>query len=237
LLEKLGQRGHEALKKEIEISTILNHKHIVRLYDTIKTEKNNYLIFEFCGGGDLKSYLTEKRRLSEPVAQRFMHQICSGLQYLYCQNIMHRDLKLQNILMTERFDSANLKLADFGLAKRQETKDDLFETICGTPIYMAPELQRHENYTEKADLWSLGIILYEMVTGMPPFIAKNREELKKAIERGRLVIPPDVKISPPCLNLIHCLLQNDVGTRIQWKDLFEHPFIKFDEKTFKAYYE
>ena len=84
LMEKLGPRGQEALNKEIEISSILNHKHIVRLYDTIKTDKNNYLIFEFCGGGDLKSYLTEKRRLSEPVAQRFMHQICSGLQYLYC---------------------------------------------------------------------------------------------------------------------------------------------------------
>lgn len=101
---------------------------------------------------------------------------------------------------------AILKLADFGLAKRQESKDDLFETICGTPIYMAPELQRQEQYTEKADLWSLGVILYEMVTGMPPFIAKNREELKKAIQRGKIVTPPDLKISPPCLNLIQCLL-------------------------------
>lgn len=84
LIEKLGPRGQEALKKEIEISTILNHKHIVRLFDFMKSEKNNYLVFDYCGGGDLKSYLNEKRRLAEPVAQRFMHQICSGLQYLYC---------------------------------------------------------------------------------------------------------------------------------------------------------
>ena len=88
---------------------------------------------------------------------------------------MHRDLKLQNILLTEKSDNAQLKLADFGLAKRQENKEDLFETICGTPIYMAPELQRNENYSEKADLWSLGVILFEMVAGVPPFPAANRE--------------------------------------------------------------
>ena len=72
---------------------------------------------------------------------------------------------------------------------------------------------------------------------MPPFIAKNREELKKAIERGRIVIPSDVKVSPPCLDLISRLLKQDVGMRIQWKDLFEHPFIQPDEKTYKAYYD
>lgn len=116
--------------------------------------------------------------------------------------------------MTEKSDGAILKLADFGLARRVESKEDLFETICGTPIYMAPELQRHENYTEKADLWSLGIILYEMVIGMPPFIAKTRDELKKAIERGRIVVPPDVKLSPACLDLISGLLKQHVDMRI-----------------------
>jgi serine/threonine-protein kinase ULK2 len=115
---------------------------------------------------------------------------------------MHRDLKLQNILLTEKSEETILKLADFGLAKRQETKEDLFNTICGTPIYMAPELQKQQKYTEKADLWSLGVILFELIAGFPPFIASTRDGLKKVIEVGKITFPPDLKVSPACLNLI-----------------------------------
>lgn len=88
---------------------------------------------------------------------------------------MHRDLKLQNILLTERSENATLKLADFGLAKRYDNKEDLFATTCGTPIYMAPELHRHEQYTDKADLWSVGVIIFEMIVGYAPFSAQNTE--------------------------------------------------------------
>lgn len=84
-------------------------------------------------------------------------------------------MKPQNILLTEKTENAILKIADFGLARRYETKEDLFETTCGTPIYMAPELQRQEKYTEKADLWSVGVIMFELIVGFPPFIAANRE--------------------------------------------------------------
>lgn len=208
LQAKLGEKGKEALAKEINISSLLAHKNIVRLYDTVKTVNNNYLMFEYCGGGDLREYIKDlpKKRVTEVVAQRFMYQIASALKFLYGHNILHRDLKLQNILMTEKNENARLKLADFGLAKRQENKEDLFETICGTPIYMAPELQRNENYTEKADLWSMGVILFEMIAGMPPFPASNREQLKKAIERGVIKFPQDVQLSQFCSGLIFSLL-------------------------------
>lgn len=88
----------------------------------------------------MRTFLREKQRFSEVVAQRFMKQIADALKYLYLNNIIHRDLKLQNILLTEKSETAMIKLADFGLAKRYETDEDLFETACGTPIYMAPEV-------------------------------------------------------------------------------------------------
>jgi serine/threonine-protein kinase ULK/ATG1 len=97
-------------------------------------------VLEFCGGGDMRSFLKEQGRLSEVAAQRFMRQIASALQCLYRHNIVHRDLKPQNILLTEKSENGIVKLADFGLAKRYESNEDLFETACGTPIYMAPEI-------------------------------------------------------------------------------------------------
>lgn len=233
ITEKLGPKGPETLKKEVDISKIFNHANIVRLYDFIQTEKNNYLVFEYCGGGDLREFLKEKRRLTEPVVQRFMRQIASALQYLYMHNIMHRDLKLQNILLTEKSENAILKLADFGLAKRYDNKEDLFDTTCGTPIYMAPELHRQEQYTDKADLWSVGVIMFEMIVGFPPFAASNRVELKKVIEKGTIAFPKDVKVTDCCLTLIKALLQQNVATRMSWKDFFEHPFVKYDDKAFK----
>jgi serine/threonine-protein kinase ULK/ATG1 len=118
LQDKLGPKGQETLKKEVDITKLLNHPNIVRLIDYIRTENNNYLVFEYCGGGDLRGFLKSKSRLTEPVAQRFMRQIGDALKYLYTNNIIHRDLKPQNIMLTEKVETATLKLADFGLAKR-----------------------------------------------------------------------------------------------------------------------
>lgn len=107
-----------------------------------------------------------------------MFQIAQALKYLYQNSIVHRDLKLQNILLSEKSFNATIKLADFGLARQYESKEDLFETTCGTPIYMAPEIQKGETYDEKADLWSVGVILFELIAGFPPFNGRNKAELK-----------------------------------------------------------
>ena len=99
-----------------------------------------------------------------------------GLSYCRKIGIFHRDLKLQNILLSDKTPDAVLKIADFGLAKdTSNQQEDLFETQVGTPIYMAPEIQKKQTYTSKSDLWSLGVILFELLTGIPPFIGKTRE--------------------------------------------------------------
>jgi serine/threonine-protein kinase ULK/ATG1 len=150
---------------------------------------------------------------------------------------VHRDLKPQNILLTDNREQGDIKLADFGLAKRYESNEDLFETNCGTPIYMAPEIQRGEQYSDKADLWSVGVILFELVAGFPPFFGKNKLELRQNIENGKYKLPPGVKITECCLHLICLLLQSKVEDRISWNNFFEHPFIKTDEKIYSQIYE
>lgn len=137
------------------------------------TKSNHYLFLELCSGGDLRGYLKEKVRLPEVEVQSFMQQIVSGMKYLYQNNIVHRDLKLQNILLTEKSPNAILKIADFGLAKQYDNNDDVFETKCGTPIYMAPEVGKGK-YDDKADLWSLGVMLFELVAGVPPFMGRDQ---------------------------------------------------------------
>jgi serine/threonine protein kinase len=129
---------------------------------------------EFCGGGDLKQLLKEHGRFNEFQVQYFMRQIASALKCIHQQNIVHRDLKPQNILLTEKSTNSQLKLADFGLAKAYEKEDELFETNCGTPIYMAPEIQMALPYTDKADLWSVGVIMFELLAGVPPFTGQNK---------------------------------------------------------------
>ncbi|CDW82865.1 protein kinase superfamily protein [Stylonychia lemnae] len=232
LESQLGLKAQDTLQKELSLTQLLRHKNIVKFVQFMRTQKNNYIFLEYCGGGDMRSFLQERKRLSEIDAQRFMKQIADALKYLYQNNIIHRDLKLQNILLTEKSEKATLKLADFGLARRYQS-EDLFETTCGTPIYMAPEIQRKETYDQKADLWSVGVILFELVAGVPPFMGRNREELKLNVEKGNYRFPPGVQVSKICLHLISQLLQSKSEDRIQWTDFFAHPFVAYDEKIFK----
>ena len=150
----------------------------------------------------MRSFLKDKRRFDEVTVQRFMKQIADALKQLYKNNIVHRDLKLQNILLSEKDEHTTIKLADFGLARHYENEEDLFETSCGTPIYMAPEIQKGQKYGEKGDLWSVGVILFELLAGFPPFTGKNKMELRANIDKGYYKLPPDVKVSVICLNLI-----------------------------------
>ena len=136
-------------------------------------------------------------------------------------------------MITEKSDTAVIKLADFGLARHYETAEDLFETSCGTPIYMAPEIQRGQPYNEQADLWSVGIILFELIAGFPPFTGRNRAELKVNIAKGTYRFPPGVNVSKVCIHLISQLLISDPSKRIEWSKFFEHAFIKCNESLYK----
>ena len=213
----------KSIKNETDIMKNLNHPYIVKLYDTIIDEdtENVYLVMEYMGRGDFSKYLN-KRPLKEKFALKYLKQISQAMKYLLDNNIIHRDLKPQNILIT---DTGNIKLTDFGFA-RYFDKDIMIQTICGSPLYMAPEIIKNKKYDYKSDLWSIGIIFYEMLMGEPPYKAKNIYQLIRKIENDNIEIPQKFRLSLQCQDLLYSLLEKDPVKRITWDEFFSHILLK-----------
>lgn len=220
------KKVEENVKKELNILKRLNHNSIVQIHDYFFDNKNKiiYIIMDYYKNGDFSNFIKGKV-LKEIFAKKYMIQLKNGLKYLYENNIMHRDLKPQNILLD---DNNNLKITDFGFARY--VKDDmLINTLCGTPIYMAPEIIKHKTYTNKSDLWSLGIIMYEMIFGKLPFKASNFIQLLKSINKNNICYSyPNIEISIECEQLLKSLLQIEPANRITWIDFFEHNWFLYD---------
>ena len=214
------KKVEENVKKELNILKRLNHTNIVQIHDYFFDNKNKiiYIIMDYFKNGDFSNFIKGKV-LKEIFAKKYMSQLKNGLKYLYENNIMHRDLKPHNILLD---DNNDLKITDFGFARY--VKDDmLINTLCGTPIYMAPEIIKHKKYNNKSDLWSLGIIMYEMIFGRLPFKANNFIQLLKSINKNDICYNfPNISISSDCETLLKSLLQIDPEERINWNDFFQH---------------
>lgn len=208
------------VKREFLVLKKLNHPNIVKLHDLIiDTNYNNiYFVFDYFKNGDLAKFLDDKP-LKEKFCRKYSKQLADGLKYLTENNILHRDLKPQNILLT---DDYNIKIADFGFARKVE-KDMLLNTLCGSPMYMAPEIINKQDYSIKSDLWSVGIIIYQMIFGRVPFEVSNFMQLIKKINTEPISFEHDkIKISNSCLDLVTNLLKVDVEERISWDDFFYH---------------
>jgi serine/threonine protein kinase len=216
-----GDSENERLKKEIEVMKNIKHPNIIKLYDVCYQDDSIYLILEYCVKSDFSKFL-KKRPLKEKYAQKYLLQISSALRYLFEKNIIHRDLKPHNILVTENND---LKISDFGFARYFE-KNTLVDTICGSPLYMAPEIMKNKNYNIKSDLWSVGIILYEMLSGKTPFKVKTFYNLIKNIDKNPIEFPKNIKISDECNDLLFKLLKKNPDERIEWEDFFNHNWLK-----------
>ena len=185
---------------------------------------NIYIITEFCNKGDLSQFL-KGRAMKEKYALYFMKQIRDGLKYLINNKIFHRDLKPHNILIN---DKGELKIADFGFARHFET-DNMVETLCGTPLYMAPEIMKKQKYTTKSDLWSVGVILYQMLFGKRPYDAHNILDLLNNIENNAVTIPQSFDISSEAISLLTSLLCKNPSERIDWDDFINHPWFSEED--------
>ena len=216
-------KAHDCLENEIDIMKRLDHPNILELIDVIETKEHServiYIILENCGGGDLKK-LVNKRIMKEKYAIAYFKQIANGLQYLREQNIIHRDLKPHNVLLS--FDRKTIKIADFGFAKIIGN-DALAETLCGSPLYMAPEILLKKPYTSKADLWSVGVMLYEILCGTHPFKSVDSIiDLVHKVEKDKIQFPNSAKISSAGIDLLKRLLKKDPYQRIGWTEFFNH---------------
>lgn len=210
----------ERLKYEIEVMKQLDHPNVIRLLDVIYQDDYVFLVLNFCKNGDLHKFLNG-RPLKSKYARFYLKQMAQGLQYLYERNIIHRDLKPQNLLLD---DTYTLKITDFGFAKYFDS-GGMSETICGTPLYMAPEIMKFKKYSIKSDLWSVGVILYEMIVGRTPYKAQNHMELLHKINTQAVIVPIYLDVPEGCQNLIRGLLQKNPKDRMNWEQFFGHPWV------------
>ena len=273
-LSKLNKKLKDNLTSEITILKGLHHPHIVALIDCKESSQHIHLVMEYVALGDL-SYFIKKRDtikdnpmasdmmvkypnprvggLNEVVVRHFLKQLASALQFLRVRNLIHRDVKPQNLLLNPSphyfakekpsimpYMASNdslvpvcgipslpmLKIADFGFA-RSLPSTSLAETLCGSPLYMAPEILRYEKYDAKADLWSVGTVLYEMMTGKPPFRASNHVELLRRIEKGedKIKFGDDILVSDGMKKIVRSLLKRDPKERMSFPDFFANSVI------------
>ncbi|XP_039786755.1 serine/threonine-protein kinase ATG1c-like isoform X3 [Panicum virgatum] len=224
-MERLSSKLRESLLSEVDILRRIRHPNVIALHDSVKDHGRIYLILEYCRGGDLHAYLQRHKRVSETVAKHFIRQLASGLQMLRDNNVVHRDLKPQNILLVENNENSLLKIADFGFAKFLQPFA-LAETLCGSPLYMAPEVMQAQKYDAKADLWSVGVILYQLVTGIPPFNGDNQIQLLRNILRScEIRFPSDCELSHGCIDLCRKLLRLNSVERLTVEEFVHHPFL------------
>ena len=209
--------------KEIDITKKFNHINVIYVYKVIDTPENYYIVMEYCKNGELFEYISKKERLDEDEASSFFYQIINGVEYIHSKGIAHRDLKLENLLLTE--DNI-IKIIDFGLSHEFNGKD-LLKTKCGSPSYASPELIAQPFYDGfKSDIWCCGIILYAMLCGYLPFDGDEdkdgKDVLFKNIIEGNLEFPKF--ISDLAKDLIIRLLNVDAKERISIPEIKKHPF-------------
>jgi calcium/calmodulin-dependent protein kinase I len=174
----------EGLKEEISILGLLQHKNIVRLREVYHQPNQSYLIMEPMFGGELFDRIVKKNFYTESEACDAICVVADAIQYCHSKGIVHRDLKPENLLYASDKDDARLAVADFGLAKRVLSIDELMISACGTPGYVAPEVLEQKGYDAKADYWSLGVIAYILLCGFPPFYDENNAALFQSIKTG-----------------------------------------------------
>ncbi|XP_058269573.1 serine/threonine-protein kinase ULK2 isoform X4 [Hemibagrus wyckioides] len=220
------------LGKEIKILKELQHENIVALYDVQETPNFVFLVMEFCNGGDLADYLQAKGTLREDTLRVFLQQIAAAMRVLNSKGIIHRDLKPQNILLsyTGRKKSSvsgiRIKIADFGFARYLQS-NMMAATLCGSPMYMAPEVIMSQNYDAKADLWSIGTVIYQCLVGKPPFQANSPQDLRMFYEKNKTLVPNIPReTSPPLADLLLGLLQRNQKDRMDFDTFFSHPFLE-----------
>eukprot|EP00826_Nyctotherus_ovalis_P030099 TRINITY_DN2390_c0_g4_i1.p1 TRINITY_DN2390_c0_g4~~TRINITY_DN2390_c0_g4_i1.p1 ORF type:complete len:720 (-),score=267.85 TRINITY_DN2390_c0_g4_i1:106-2265(-) len=216
----IEQEMCEQIKLEVRIMYSLNHEHIIKLYNHFEDNDYFYLLVEYAPGGQLYDQLKKVGRFLEVNAAQYMREVVSAVQYLHSLNppVIHRDIKPENILMDAK-DSA--KLCDFGWSNFFNSSRTRY-TYCGTPDYLSPEMIRQQGHDQRLDIWNLGVLLFEMLTGRPPFEGRNQKELFDNIIRLKISYPKDFpKLAK---DLVAKLLKPNPKDRLSLKELLEHPW-------------
>lgn len=214
----------DGMRSELDIHTTLVHRHIARVEGVYETESQVHLVLEQLHGGELFARIFELRRLSEADAASLVKQVLLALLYMHKKNIVHRDIKPENIVF-EKCGGRKVKLIDLGFAARVP-ENGMLTHKCGTLHYVAPEILKGRGYDTKADVWSLGSVLYVMLTGEAPFRGKNSSEVQKQNKAGEVAYSETFRsLSPEAQNFVRKLLASDPGARPTAAEALAHPFL------------
>jgi len=206
---------------ECKILRYLRHPFIISMSYAFQTPKNLYMVLELCPNGDLMTHLSERSRFAESVARFYIAETILALEYLHSLDIVYRDLKPENILLDR---AGHIRLADFGLAKENVNPLNPAMSFCGSPAYLAPEMLSKSGSEKSADVYGIGAILYELLTGLPPFYSDNIKELFRNIKNGMLQFPKTVK--PEAQDLMRKLMNKDPTKRPSISQVKHHVFFR-----------
>ena len=178
------ESSKKKMSNEITILKALRHPNIVKLFETLETEKHHLIVMELCPGGDLLNYVRKRRKLKEPYAKYVFKQLMEGISYLHQNKVVHRDIKLDNVLLD---GNGQVKIGDYGVSKKVNKDDEMLFEQCGTPAYIAPEIVREIGYKGyPVDIWSAGVCLYAMLYGNVPFKPNQMSDLNKMIMETKI---------------------------------------------------
>lgn len=215
----LSNKNINRIRDEIKIHIQLDHKNIIKLYRVDEDFEYFYLLMEYADGGDLYEYLRHFVILTEEVARDIIKQMIEAIEYCYQCNVIHRDIKLENIL----FNKGQIKLCDFGWAYQG---DDIPQEMCGTAEYIAPEVISGKLYDYKVDIWSLGIVLYEILYGDPPFDGdRDDDKTFQLIIGGNLIFPENIATTFNAKDIILSILDPDPIMRMDFYEIKNHPWL------------
>ena len=223
--------------KEIEILIKLEHPNIIKIYEYYTDDINFYLITDYISNGELYNYVYKAKSFNERQTQYIMKQVLCAVNYLHLNNIAHRDIKLENILVEQEITSndeqlLNVKLIDFGTSNYVKTENTNYFTVkVGSPFYMAPEVL-NKKYNNKCDIWSCGVIMFMLLRGHPPFKGENQEELFKSIQNDIINYNEMTELSELAKELMSKMLERNVDLRYSADECLKHKWMKiYNEKS------
>jgi len=224
--DAISTSEHSKLIQEVQLLTSLDHPHILKIYEMFEDKNKYYIISEYLEGGELFDRIIENDHFSEKDTAKIMQQLLSAVSYCHNHNIVHRDLKPENLVYETKKKDSNLKVIDFGTAKDFKPNQKMNETY-GTAYYIAPEIL-NQNYTEKCDIWSCGVILYILLSGTPPFPGRDDKEILRKVKTGKYNFDDAVwlNVSDDAKKFIKRMMDMDQNKRINAQEALADPWFK-----------